>query len=108
MSWDISLINNNQEVFDTNITRNLSDMICAANLFQVLYEPSSMGASRAKDITPALEEGIRELENYPEHFEGFEISTRRKSGSYQQLVKHLRDYHQACVKYPDALIEVTG
>lgn len=94
-----------QELYWANITHNLGPMAQAAGLYLVLWQPLESGYKQARDITPALEEGLKRLEADPEGFEGF--NAQNGWGTYAQFVPWVRDYLAACKKYPEAYISVS-
>lgn len=93
------------EVFDQNITHNLSRMATEANLYQALWRPEELGALYAKDLIVPLDKGLQELKNNPDKYKAF--NPANGWGEYQNLVGFVEDYLKACILNPDALVYVS-
>lgn len=104
MSLDISLYESKEvAVFDINITHNLARMANEAGLYRALWKPEDMAVSRAKELTPFLEAGLKRLKEDPVHFKRF--NPKNGWGDYEGLVKVVEAYLRACKNNPDARIE---
>jgi len=94
-----------EEVYESNITHNLTDMAEQAGIYESLWHPEKIGATKAKDIIEPLDKGLADLKARPEYFEKFNASNGW--GTYKHFVPFVRDYLNACKEYPDATIEVS-
>jgi hypothetical protein len=92
------------EVFSANLTHNLTKMADQAELYDVLWNPHTQGWLYAREIIPALEEGLKQLKADPEHFKQF--NPENGWGSYENLVSVTENYLAACKKWKHAEIEV--
>lgn len=120
MSLDISLIKKGkvtydegktfeeyqEEVFSENITHNLGTMADKAGLYNALWNPDKIKASKAKHLLTPLIDGINKLESDPEYFKTF--SPSNGWGTYAGLVSISKRYLDACTENPEAFIEVSG
>ena len=88
-----------------NITHNLSIMAKAAGLYDVLWNPESIGITTASQLIPLLEKGIVELEANPDKYKAF--NPPNKYGNYEDLVDFCKTVLQNCRENPDAVIEVS-
>jgi hypothetical protein len=93
------------ELFWGNITHNLNTMADAAGIYQALWRPEEIGVTTANQLIPLLEDGLSLL-----------ISTRRVLekfnpangwGDYEGLVRFVKEYLNACHKYPSAKVRVS-
>lgn len=91
--------------FEANITHNLNKMADAAGIYKAVWRPEELGLTKAGEIVQLLREGIEKLEAEPERFKQFEPSN--KWGTYDDFVPWLKDYLEACEKYPDATIRIS-
>lgn len=103
MSLDFSLSRMQKvEVFDINITHNLSVMAAEAGVYDELW---CGGGRTARDILPTLETGLTKLRDNPDHFKRFDASNGW--GTYSDFVRFVEDVIQACHEFPDAEIWVS-
>ena len=89
-------------LFDSNITHNLGDMASEAGIYEALWRPSDIGATKAKDIIELLEKGLAILESRPNHFKKF--NSPNGWGMYENFVPFVKEYLEACKTYPEAKI----
>ena len=92
-------------LYEGNVTHNLNIMADAAGIYEALWRPEEIGAERAKDITDKLRLGLDLLKNDPEHFKKF--NSPNGWGTYEYFVPFVEKYLNACLKYPDAIIEIS-
>ena len=92
-------------VFHRNITHNLGLMASHAGLYNFLWHPEDMLIEYARELILPLSVGLEKLTGDPEYYKRFNPSNGW--GAYEGLVDFVRDYHDACVEYPDALIVVS-
>ena len=120
-----TLTEENETVYDANITHNLGKMADEAGIYEALWRPHRLkecynipesdhqaewkfeeeNKTTAKDIIPLLEKGLADLKSRPEHFEKF--NSPNGWGLYEHLVSFVEKYLEACKEYPDAIIEVS-
>lgn len=94
-----------ENVFDINITHNLGKMAQECGLYEVLWCPKEIGVAKAKDAIELLTKGLKELESDPKKYK--EFNPENGWGSYEGLVYVTRQYLEACINYPESLIEVS-
>lgn len=111
MSLDIYLINGDDnsdydledEVFEANITHNLSPMAAEAGIRHLLWELE--GVKYAKELIKPLSAAIDEMQNDPKRFKSY--NAPNKWGLYKHFVPWLIKLHQACTDYPDAELRIS-
>lgn len=94
-----------ETVYDANITHNLGKMADKANVYQALWHPEQINATKASDIIELLEKGLADLKTRPKYFEKFNSSNGW--GMYEHFVPFVEKYLEACKKYPNSTIEVS-
>jgi len=92
-------------VFDANITHNLSKMAKAAGIYEACWRPEEIKATKASDIIPILEKGLKDMKARPEYFKKFD--SENGWGTYEDFLLWVELYLIACKEYPDANIEVS-
>jgi len=92
------------EVYWRNITHNLAPMAREAGIYDVLWRPEEVGATKAKQLVMGLALGLSALEADPDHFRQW--NPENGWGSYEGLVEFVREYLAACVENPDADVRV--
>lgn len=105
MSLDIYLNLNNEIVFDTNLTHNLTKMADKADLYKALWRCDEYGINTAEDLIEHLEGGLSNLIKNKEDLK--EFSHSNGWGTYDGLLKVVCSYLSACYKYPKAKIELS-
>lgn len=107
MSLDFYLSHqrSNRELFERNITHNLTKMAGEAGIYKVLWRPDENGYSQAKQIVPALQQGLEKLRANPDHYEQFEAENGW--GTYDGLVEFTEAVLEACLDFPEARILVS-
>lgn len=98
-------IEQNETVYDANITHNLGDMASKAGIYEVLWCPEEIGKTKASEIIEILEKGLSDLKARPEYFEKF--NSPNGWGTYQHFIPFIERYLEACKKYPEAIIEAS-
>ena len=94
-----------EEVFWRNMTHNLGKMASVAELYIPLWDPSSIGITKAKDLIKPLKKGLARLLVNPERYKAF--NPDNGWGSYDGLVIFVEKYLKACKTYPDARIKIS-
>jgi len=101
MSLDVTL---SEKVYSANITHNLGKMAAEAGIYQALWRPEEKGYYTAKDLIEPLTKGLALLTSEPERFKTF--NSPNGWGMYDNFVPFVAKYLEACVAYPDAIIDV--
>jgi hypothetical protein len=89
-------------VYDANITHNLGEMAGAAGIYQHLWRPEEVGITTAAQLIEPLRAGLSVLESGPERFRQYNPSNGW--GSYDGLVRFVREYLEACEENPEATV----
>lgn len=111
MSLDISLQstenggNTTITLFSSNITHNLGKMAGKAGIYDALWNPAGVGASKAKHIIPALEFGLECLKRRPSYYRQFD--SKNGWGLYIHFVPFVEGVLAACKQYPEADISTS-
>jgi len=106
MSLDVSLIATMPiEVFDKNITHNLTPMAVAAGIYKHLWRPEELGITKGEQLIDPLRKALNELRENPEKYEAH--APANGWGTYEGLISFVKAYLMACIEYPDADIEVS-
>jgi len=93
------------EVYSRNITHNLNKMAAEAGIYEYLWRPDELGVSEARELIEPLTKGLADLEARPEHFKQF--NSPNGWGMYEHFVPFVREYLSACIKHPDATVNVS-
>jgi len=91
-------------VFSANITHNLGKMADEAGIYKYLWRPDELGVEKAQELIEPLQSGLSLLEDAPERFKA--LNPPNGWGTYEGLVNFVRDYLDACKKYPGAEVSV--
>lgn len=95
-----TLTEEEEYVYDANITHNLSEMADKAGIYQALWRPEEIGKNKATELIHILENGLIALKLKPEYFEKF--NSDNGWGMYENFVPFVENYLNACREYPDA------
>lgn len=93
------------EVFDANITHNLTEMADKAGIYDALWRPDEHGYTKAGQIVPILREGLAKLKADPGYYKLFD--SPNGWGRYIHFVPFVEKVLAACEEYPDADIRVS-
>ena len=93
------------ELFNANITHNLTDMAEEAGLYFYIWRPEEFNLKYAKNIVQPMEDGLRLLKSDPIRFK--KLSSPNGWGTYEQFIPWVEEYLEACKEYPKALVEVS-
>lgn len=96
----IELPDDNETVFDYNITHNLDRMAGEARIYAALWRPDEIEIAKAGQLIEPLKAGLEQLVLEPDKFKVFNPSNGW--GDYDGLVTFVREYLRACEEYPDA------
>jgi len=102
MSYDISLVKGEKEVYNDNYTYNVSPMFRDAIGGGGLHE---LYDKKAVEVIPMLENAITKMKNNPEHYEVMNPSN--KWGNYEGALGVLENLYKACKKNKTAIIKIT-
>ena len=101
----VKMPSDSEEVYSENITHNLSGMAEDAGLYKCLLHPGEIDITKAKQLIEPLQNGLILLENEPERFKKF--NPENGWGSYEGLVRFVKDYLEACKQYPEASVHAS-
>ena len=105
MSLDVWLTNEQSvEVFDGNITHNLTKMAKEAGIYFALWRPEEVFIEKAWELVHPLSKGFRTLCSDPEHFRT--LNPTNGWGTYDHFIEFVGNYLLACIAFPDADINV--
>lgn len=93
-------VDTTDEVYSANITHNLTDMADAAGIYKVLWRPEGIGITKARQLIEPLSAGLAALEKFPVKFRAY--NPPNGWGTYEGLVRFVREYLSACKEYPHA------
>jgi hypothetical protein len=106
MSLDVTLTASRPvEVFEANITHNLTDMAEKAGLYYPLWRPEEIGVCFAHELIPFLQAGLKLLMADPDRYK--EYNDTKGWGTYNNLVSFVEKYLRACEMNPEAVIGVS-
>ena len=106
MSLDVRLmVTEPHEIYEANITHNLWEMAAHAGIYDAMWHPEAIGATKAKHIISLLETGLKVLEAEPKRLK--KLNPNNGWGTYDGLVTFTRNYLKACIDNPEADIEVS-
>ncbi len=101
-----TLTEEDETVYDANITHNLCKMASEAGIYEALWRPEEIGKTKASEIVDLLEKGLADLKSRPKYFEKF--NSPNGWGMYENFVPFVEKYLNACREFPDAVIEVSS
>ena len=94
-----------EDLYEANITHNLTRMASEAGLYFALWGPEERGWTKARDLIEPMTAGLRTLESDESRFRVFDAPNGW--GRYEHLVRFTRAYLAACVEHPDADVRVS-
>ena len=120
-----TLIYDPETVYDGGTTHNLTKMADAAGIYEALWRPHRLHHEydipdgqyekewefedshpiKAGTVIPALEKGLKDLKDRPEHFETF--NSENGWGTYKHFVPFVEKFLEACREYPDGILEAS-
>lgn len=93
------------ELFSKNITHNLGNMADAAGIYKHLWRPDEIQVTKASELVEPLADGLQKLLADPAHYETF--NPENGWGTYEGLVRFVREYLEACRDNPDARVSAS-
>lgn len=94
-----------ESYYSANITHNLGSMAKAAGIYQALWRPEELNITKAVKLVEPLRKGLDLLINDPVKFSKF--NSENGWGLYEHFVPFVKNYLDACEKYPDATVMVS-
>lgn len=103
---EIPISRTTEVVFEANITHNLRRMADVAGFYGPLWRPEEQAPPirHARELAPALEEGLRRLRAEPLLFKAYDSLSGW--GAYDDFLPWLERLLAACHEHPDAEIQV--
>ena len=92
-------------VFEANITHNLNTMAEAAGIYKHLWRPEEIGITTAKELIEPVSKGLDDMRERPDYYKQF--NSPNGWGLYKHFVPWIEKYLQACIDYPNSLVEVS-
>lgn len=89
-----------EKLYRANITHNLGKMAIEAGIYEYCWRPGEVGVTKAKQLIEPLLDGIELMESDPKRFKEFDPSNGW--GTYDNFIPWLRNYLEACQRYPDS------
>lgn len=108
MSLDVYLNNGSKDgscVWGANITHNLNDMAAVVGAYHYLWRPEEVNVVKASDNIDHLRRSIGMM--YLNYEKLKELNPENGWGDVDGLINFTKNYLDACVKYPDAIIEIS-
>lgn len=108
MSLDIYLNNGSKDgfcVWGGNITHNVNDMAAVVDAYQCLWRPEEINVVKAKDNIKNLRRSLGMM--YLNYDKLHKMNPKNGWGSIDGLIDVTKSYLDACIKYPDAVIEIS-
>ena len=97
-------INVDEEVFEANITHNLTRMASEAGIYKHLWRPEELNITKAKDLIKPLTDGLKDMKSRPDHYKKFNADNGW--GVYNDFIPWIEKYLEACIEYPEATIYI--
>lgn len=91
-------------IYCGNITHNLVKMASESGIYEALWHPEEINATKAGDIISILERGLKDMKNRTDYYKQFD--SENGWGTYEQFIPFIEEVLEACKKYPDAGIFV--
>jgi len=91
-----------EDIYDANITHNLNKMAGEAEIYDWLWRPEEHGITTASQLIEPLSVGFEELKSKPEHYAQF--NSPNGWGMYDHFVSFVEKYLEACIENPEATI----
>lgn len=96
MSVDIWFVQDDMEVWESNITSNILPQAKEAGVAEVIFNPQG----RPLDFVEPLSKGISIIESDPSRFQA--LVPENKWGKTSDFLRFLKDFLEACKSFPNA------
>jgi hypothetical protein len=100
----LAKVGGDTELYNGNVTHNLTDMAREAGLYELLWHPEEVGIERGEQLVAPLSEGLERLRADPERFK--EHNPSNGWGDYDVFVTFVAEYLDACSRHPEANVRV--
>jgi hypothetical protein len=97
--------NKHHILYSDNITHNLNTMANKADIYYYLWRPEEINITYAHELIKPLTKGLTDLKNKPDYYKKFNASNGW--GLYEHFIPFVENYLNACIKYPDSIIEIS-
>ena len=94
-----------ETIYADNITHNLGKMAKEAGIYEALWRPEEIGATKAGQLIDILDEGLSDLKSRPTYFKQFDDPNGW--GMYKHFVPFVEGYLNACIEFPYSDIEIS-
>ena len=91
--------------FKIKIIHHLNKLAKAAGVYKVIWWPEYVGITTANQLIEPLKIGLQKLKDNPDFFKTF--NSPNGYGTYKYFVPWVSDYLDACINYPNAVIDVS-
>lgn len=95
----------NEKLYSCNITHNLTKMADAAGIYEIVWRPEENNITSPSQLIDPLTKAIKDMENRSDYYKQFDASN--SWGTYKDFLPWLKCYLNACIKYPNAKIDVS-
>lgn len=92
-------------VWHGNITHNLGKMASEVGVYKALWRPGEIDITKAVQLQAHLLAGLNILMLEPDKYKKY--NPENGWGTYEGLVSFVKNYLDACIKYPDADVRVS-
>lgn len=92
------------KIYNGNITHNLINMADAAGIYECLWRPEEVGITKAEQLIEPLKTGLAKLKADPDHYKTFDSPSGW--GRYEDFVRFVEEYLDACGENPEAEVSV--
>lgn len=96
--------NDHEILYTDNITHNLGLMAEKAEIYKHLWRPEEINIKYAKELIEPLTKGLNKLKSKPEYYKKFNASNGW--GLYEHFIPFVENYLNACIKYPNSIINI--
>jgi len=96
--------NDHNILYHDNITHNLNVMAEKAGIYKHLWRPDEINIKYADELIIPLKNGLKLLNDDPDYYIMF--NAINGWGIYENLILFVKNYIDACILYPDSIIEV--
>ena len=93
------------ELFEANITHNLTVMAEEAGIYKHLWRPEEIGITTAGDLVEPLTEALKLMRDDPQRFSA--MNPKNGWGSYEVFLPWIEEYRDACEHHPKATVNVS-